>query len=68
MHIDADQRYYNANVGRFYTADPYYGSVNLGDPGSWNRYAYANNDPVNRNDPRGLCDVVAGGIYRVIYK
>jgi hypothetical protein len=26
-----------------------------GDPGSWNRYAYAGGDPINRSDPRGLC-------------
>ena len=51
----ADQRYYNPWFGRFNTADPYRGSMNLTNPGSLNRYAYVNGDPVNNNDPSGLC-------------
>jgi len=53
----ADQRYYTATAGRFYTPDPSRG-VNLRDPGTWNKYTYANDDPVNRYDPSGLdsCD------------
>jgi hypothetical protein len=33
--------------------------VNLGDPGSWNRFAYTGGDPVNYVDPKGLarCEV-----------
>ena len=27
---------------------------NPGDPGSWNRFAYAGGDPVNRSDPSGM--------------
>jgi RHS repeat-associated protein len=49
----AMNRYYSSNLGRFYTPDP--GGINTADPkrpGSWNRYAYVNNDPVNRHDPR----------------
>jgi RHS repeat-associated protein len=50
----ARARYYNSNGGRFWspdrnglrTADPR-------NPTSWNRYAYANGDPVNFNDPHG---------------
>lgn len=45
---------------RFLTADPYVaggaakGSVGSPkDPGSWNRYAYVEGDPVNRLDPAG---------------
>jgi hypothetical protein len=30
-------------------------AANANDPESWNRYAYAVDDPVNRNDPDGLC-------------
>ena len=30
--------------------------VNLGNSGSWNRYAYVVGDPVNRNDPTGRDD------------
>ena len=51
----ADQRYYASTYGRFNTPDPHGGSAKVGDPGSQNRYAYVNGDPVNRYDPRGLC-------------
>lgn len=54
----ADQRYYASGVGRFLTADPYLASGGAGEPGSWNRYAYAGNDPVNKFDPRGLVTVI----------
>ncbi|MBL8232217.1 MAG: hypothetical protein JNL98_27225 [Bryobacterales bacterium] len=50
----ADQRYYGSSGGRFLTADPYVASAGAAEPGSWNRYAYVEGDPVNRNDPRGL--------------
>ena len=50
----ADQRYHQPGVGRFMTADPANSSANANDPGSWNRYAYVEGDPVNRTDPRGL--------------
>ena len=58
-----DQRYYASSYGRFNTADPQ-GSraAKLGDPESWNQYAYTRGDPVNGNDAKGLCDVVVGGI------
>ena len=36
------------------TADPYRASAGAGDPGSWNRYAYASSDSINYYDPRGL--------------
>lgn len=51
----ADQRYYNANVGAFWSPDP--GglvSVNSKNPTSWNRYAYVDDDPINFNDRNGL--------------
>src|SRR5271157_5690942 len=44
----AEQRYYNGSLGRFWTVDP--GGIktaHLGNPFTWNRYAYANGDPVN---------------------
>lgn len=51
----ADQRYYAGTMGgRFLTADPYEASGGPSDPGSWNRYAYVDGDPVNLFDPRGL--------------
>jgi RHS repeat-associated protein len=48
----ADQRYYNARTGWFFTVDPTAGST--GNPASLNRYAYVQGDPINLNDPRGL--------------
>ena len=50
----AGNRYYSSTMGRFMSADPYRNSAGLGDPGSWNRYAYVENDPVNLYDPEGL--------------
>jgi RHS repeat-associated protein len=52
----AGQRYYSNATGRFLTPDP--GGVGTADPkspGSWNRYAYVQGDPVNLTDRRGLC-------------
>jgi RHS repeat-associated protein len=51
----AQNRYFASTYGRFVTPDPFGGSESPVDPGSWNRYAYAVDDPVNRNDPNGLC-------------
>jgi len=55
----AEQRYYNANQGAFWTPDP--GGIktaNSSDPTSWNRYAYALGDPIGSLDPTGMiaCD------------
>jgi RHS repeat-associated protein len=50
----AQQRYYSNVYGRFFSPDP--GGVktaNPRDPGSWNRYAYVQGDPVNFYDPHG---------------
>ena len=50
----ADQRYYATGAGRFMTADPYQASGGPSEPGSWNRYASVDGDPVNYGDPAGL--------------
>jgi RHS repeat-associated protein len=50
----ADQRYYASSWGRFLTPDPYKASAGAREPGSWNRYAYVQGDPVNYLDPDGL--------------
>jgi len=47
-------RYYSSAQGRFMSADPYRASGGPADPGSWNRYAYVQGDPVNFNDRSGL--------------
>jgi RHS repeat-associated protein len=49
----ADQRYMYQNWGRFLTADPSDKNISPTSSLSWNRYVYANGDPVNRNDPSG---------------
>ena len=52
----ANQRYYSSQFGRFMSPDRYRASAGLGDPGSWNPYAYTRGDPINRRDPFGTCD------------
>jgi len=44
-------RSYATSQGRFQAPDPLEGVV--GDPQSWNRYAYVENDPINLSDPSG---------------
>jgi RHS repeat-associated protein len=42
--------------GRWPSPDPLgMGAVNPGDPQSWNRYAYVDNNPLAVTDPTGLC-------------
>jgi RHS repeat-associated protein len=57
----AEQRYYSSALGRFITPDPYAGSVRIGNPDTWNRYTYVNNDPINFTDPHGLYPMGGGG-------
>jgi uncharacterized protein RhaS with RHS repeats len=44
-------RYYNPTAGRFLSPDPLDGSQRF--PQSWNRYAYARNNPLKYIDPTG---------------
>jgi len=44
-------RYYNANLGRFLSVDPILGKTQ--EPQTWNRYAYALNNPLTILDPNG---------------
>jgi RHS repeat-associated protein len=54
-------RVYDAGSGRFNRPDPLgLGAVKMGDPGSWNRFAYVQGDPVNYVDPLGLCQALPG--------
>ena len=57
-------------AGRWTSPDPYNGSMSLGDPQSFNRYSYVENQPTNFVDPSGLnaasffCyDIVTTGHY-----
>jgi RHS repeat-associated protein len=53
--LESPLREYDAGRGRFDRPDPLgLGAVKLGDPGSWNRFAYVQGDPVNYWDPEGL--------------
>ena len=45
------QRYYDASIGRFLSIDPM--DTNPGQPQTYNRYAYANNNPYRYVDPDG---------------
>jgi len=53
-------RYYEPEVGRFISEDSVWGSAN--HPASLNRYAYVENDPINRIDPSGNSPVLIAGI------
>jgi len=49
-------RQYSNLMGRWMTPDPAgMAAVDPGNPQSWNRYAYVNNNPTNATDPLGLC-------------
>jgi len=50
----ARNRYYSNALGRFLTPDPTNASMDLTNPGSFNRYTYVGNEPINTNDPTGL--------------
>ena len=56
-------RFYNPIPGRFLSPDLVLG--NLLRPGSWNRYAYVLNNPIDFVDPYGLLPVGGGGGNRV---
>jgi RHS repeat-associated protein len=47
-------RYYGDRHGRFMSPDPGHVGASIGDPQSWNAYAYVGNDPINWVDPDGL--------------
>jgi RHS repeat-associated protein len=60
--LESPVRKYDAGNGRFSTPDPLgLGAVKMGDPGSWNRFAYVQGDPVNYNDPLGLASCSVSG-------
>ena len=48
----AQARYYSTTQGRFISTDPLNGAANV--PQSWNRYAYALNNPLLYTDPTGM--------------
>jgi RHS repeat-associated protein len=46
-------RYYSGPQGRFMSVDPGNAGASLGDPQSWNGYAYVSNGPMMYTDPNG---------------
>jgi RHS repeat-associated protein len=77
-----DQRYYNANSGSFMSPDPLgtgilatgfhpsFHAVHPTNPTTWNQYIYAEDDPINRNDPTGLspdCDNLLSKINKIVF-
>ena len=53
--LDIDARYYDPLIGRFYSNDP----IGFRDVHSFNRYAYANNNPYKYVDPDGKNPLLA---------
>ncbi len=51
----ATNRYYSSTLARFLTPDLYTAGVATNTPSSWNLYSYTRGEPVNNNDPSGLC-------------
>ena len=49
--VDFGGRWYNPEIGRFYSVDPQ--GFDEANPHSFNRYAYANNNPYRYVDPDG---------------
>jgi RHS repeat-associated protein len=47
-------RYFSGAQGRFTTPDPLMASARASNPQTWNRYAYALNNPLRYVDPDGL--------------
>jgi RHS repeat-associated protein len=47
------KRYFGSSLGRFMTPDAFYKDSHVGDPQSWNEYAYARNNPLRYVDPTG---------------
>ena len=53
-------RYYDTDIGRFISEDP------KGFAAGVNFYAYVNNNPVNANDPSGMCPSCIGALYGAV--
>ena len=53
-------------AGRWTSPDPYNGSMSLGNPQSFNRYSYVENQPTNFVDPSGLLIIIVHYSCRII--
>jgi RHS repeat-associated protein len=63
----AQARYYSFQNGRFTSTDPIMASSSINSPQSFNRYVYVENNPINLNDPTGLCPKCFAG-YKIVDK
>jgi RHS repeat-associated protein len=54
-------RYTSSALARFLSVDPSRASVSARNPQSWNRYVYANNNPIAYLDPDGLSSLTFDG-------
>jgi RHS repeat-associated protein len=61
----AVERFDAGRWGRFLSADPYLGGIDITNPQSLNRYAYVLNDPTNMVDPLGLLSECPPGSHAV---
>jgi RHS repeat-associated protein len=52
-----------SSAGRWTSPDPYNGSMSSGDPQSFNRYSYVQNEPTNFVDPSGLLQNICAWVY-----
>jgi RHS repeat-associated protein len=52
-------RYYDPNMNRFLSVDP--GGFDANNPQSWNRYLYADNNPLLKTDPDGRASQIVVG-------
>jgi RHS repeat-associated protein len=50
---DFGARYFGSSPGRFMSPDTFYKDSHVGDPQSWNEYAYARNNPLRYTEPNG---------------
>jgi len=57
-------RYYDPSMGRFLSVDPV--TPSSGNTFSFNRYDYANNNPINHADPDGRCSDADGSCGRMV--
>lgn len=57
-------RYYDPVMGRFISVDPV--TPSLGNTFKFNRYDYANNNPINHTDPDGRCSDADGSCGRMV--
>src|SRR3989441_9712519 len=46
-------RYNASTMGRFMSPDAFFKDSHVGDPQSWNKYAYVRNNPLRYTDPSG---------------